>query len=358
MSRLKILLTLCALILAVTACAFMDDAISDEELAEPTESSYVAEATEETEETIEEATVEKPSEDGLVCPVLVGKISDVNAGIGAEEEEPVISPAREETTLVSYAVNGDEISDPVFEDVPADLKELQANEEAQRKAWNFFIALIPAEYRTAIVQYRVFTDGVDNTLASVAQTEDDPNLWALQVDAADLDNYYFLTTTLLHEYAHLLSLNSSQAEQNMAVFNDSEDMNLYDKEEAACSTHFTPMGGCLREDSYLNAFYNQFWTELNDEWRPISRITDPTERQNQLDAFYAKYEDQFPSAYAVTSPEEDFAESWSVFMINPKPQGESLMEKKAQFFYDYPELVEQRANILANLCEAFPQYQK
>ncbi|HKJ37827.1 MAG TPA: hypothetical protein VJ972_03565, partial [Anaerolineales bacterium] len=74
-----------------------------------------------------------------------------------------------------------------------------------------------------------------------------------------------------------------------------------------------------------------------------------------LDDFYYKYEDQFISSYAATTLEEDIAESWSFFVLAPKPQPSSIANEKVLFFYDYPELVQLREEILNNLCEAFPQ---
>ena len=53
--------------------------------------------------------------------------------------------------------------------------------------------------------------------------------------------------------------------------------------------------------------------------------------------------------YAATNPGEDIAESWTHFVINDKPSGDSIADQKVRFFYDYPELVELRDKIRARL---------
>ena len=67
--------------------------------------------------------------------------------------------------------------------------------------------------------------------------------------------------------------------------------------------------------------------------------------------FYAEYPDQFISEYAATNPVEDIAESWTEFVMRPKPIGTSIADKKVLFFYEYPELVQIRGEILQGVCK-------
>ena len=71
---------------------------------------------------------------------------------------------------------------------------------------------------------------------------------------------------------------------------------------------------------------------------------------NALYGFYKKYQDQFVGDYAVTHPAEDIAESFTHFVFSPKPAGESIRDQKVRFFYEYPELVELRGQILNATC--------
>jgi hypothetical protein len=49
--------------------------------------------------------------------------------------------------------------------------------------------------------------------------------------------------------------------------------------------------------------------------------------------------------------EEDFAESFTWFILYDKPEGELVSHQKILFFYDYPELVAMRDEIREALPE-------
>lgn len=282
------------------------------------------------------------------CPLLLDDIMDAATSFGGSED------AREERFLVIYAVNGDEIEDPQYETVPVDLKDEQEDLVAQKSIWNFFTSIIPAEQRSLIAEYAIMTDGKDNVLAAVSQTYDDPSLWALEVDIKDSDNYHSLTFTLIHEFGHLLTLNPSQVPPDMDVFNHPDDDSVYQQAVDACPGYF-PGEGCSDPASYINAFFERFWPEIYDEWLQIDAIEDEDTYYQKLNEFYDKYQDQFLTDYAVTNPAEDIAESWSFFVLSPKPEANTIADEKILFFYDYPELVDLRQNILNRLCISFPQ---
>jgi len=60
------------------------------------------------------------------------------------------------------------------------------------------------------------------------------------------------------------------------------------------------------------------------------------------DPFYDAHQDQFITDYAATSPGEDIAESWTEFVMSERPAGNSTIDRKILFFYNYPELVQIR----------------
>lgn len=340
MNRLKILFTLLALLLSTLACEVL---AKDEQFYEE-ESSFVTEEPFSTEEPVEI--------EGAVCTDITDQIMQISTSASESETESVT--VEEETTLVIYEINGDEISNPVLEDVSSDLEDAQSDEATQQQVWEYYTALIPAENRNTIVEYVIFTDGVDNTLAAVTQTQTDPEAWSLQVDIADTSDYYSLTFTLIHEYGHLLILGPDQVPPSLAVFNNPEDNDIYLQELSACPDYF-PGEGCANPDSYINEFYNQFWAEIHEEWNEINLEEDQDIRDEKLIEFYNSYQDQFLTDYAATNPEEDMAESWAFFVLSPQPAGDTIAEEKILFFYNYPELVELRSSILNNLCTSFPQ---
>lgn len=330
MPRLKLLLAIAALLFSALACATV---MGDSQPAE--------------EPVIEE---QEPTVEPLTCNALTDEIIRIGTSTSESEEETI----QDETILVTYTVDGDEIYDPVLEDVSSDLQDEQSDEATQQQVWDYYAALIPAENRQTLVEYAVFTDGVDNTLASVSQSYSDPALWSLQVDIADSADYYSLTFTLIHEYGHLLTLGPDQVPPSEAIFNNPEDNDIYLQELSACADYF-PGEGCANADSYVNEFYNQFWVDIHDEWNEINLEEDDDAYYEKLDDFYNKYQDQFVTDYAATNPEEDMAEAWAFFVLGPRPAGDTIAEQKILFFYNYPELVELRSTILNNICTSFPQ---
>lgn len=163
------------------------------------------------------------------CPVLTTDILNtaVNFDFDADED------ADDEIYLISYFVNGDEISDPFKESVPNQYKDEQEDSAAHEEIWNYFTRLIPLEARDFLTAFSIVTDGNGNVLAAVAQSASDAEDWALEVDILDATNKYVLTVTLLHEFGHLLTLNSSQVPPSEAVFDAPEDDDVYQRELAA-----------------------------------------------------------------------------------------------------------------------------
>ena len=160
----------------------------------------------------------------------------------------------------------------------------------------------------------------------------------------------------MHEFGHLLTLNSEQVPLNRRVIYNPDDTEIYDQAVAECPQYFTGEG-CSNPDSYINKFYDRFWTSFYAEWKEIDRIKDEDEDvyYDKLDDFYHTYRDQFLTDYAPTSPPEDIAESWSFFILSPKPENNSIANEKVLFFYEFPELVQLREDILNRVCESFPK---
>jgi hypothetical protein len=294
------------------------------------------------------------------CPNLMAEIVQAAQGNvygpGTDSGGSASSGNTDFQTLVTYQVTGNQISDPSYERVSKDLKALQQDTKSQQATWNLFISLIPSQDRTMISEYQVFTDGPGGDLAAVEQSANDPNKWMVEIDEADLQDQKDLVFTLIHEYAHLLTLNADQVPPDIAVYNDPNNQKLYNKEAAACPTYF-PGEGCSKPKSYINAFYSRFWANIMDEWKKIDALS-TADNQNpyydKLYAFYQAHQDQFVDDYAVTNTSEDMAETFAYFVLAPKPTGNSIRDQKILFYYDYPELVQLRSQILDNLCTLNP----
>lgn len=260
----------------------------------------------------------------------------------------------DETYLVTYIVNDDAISSPFYEPVPDDLEDERDDRAGHEAIWNYFARLIPLEERDFLSAFAIVTDGNGNILAAVGQSSDDPGAWILEVDILDSTDEYVLTFTLLHEFAHLLTLNASQVPPSLSIFGDPENDGIYQSELAACPQYF-PGEGCSTPDSYINLFFERFWLDLYGEWQAIDSEPDEDVYYDLIDDFYDTYRDQFLTDYAATSPAEDIAESFAFFILSPRPDLTSIADEKILFFHEFPELVELRRRILNQLCVEFPQ---
>ncbi len=254
---------------------------------------------------------------------------------------------RTPTLLLSFQVVDNRLLYPEYQPVSQSLRPLQ-NEAEARRLWRYFAAIIPPDARPHLAEFNLFTDGGEETLASVEQTIDDPNKWALNVDPQDAHDRGDLTLTLVHEYGHLLTLNADQVPPNLELFERPDDERLFNQAEEACPTYF-PGEGCAREESYIYAFYREFWADIYDQWLEINQIVDDEEFYAALDDFYLAHQDEFVSDYAVTSLEEDIAESWSYYVLLPLPEGNTRADEKIRFFDRYPELRSLRQEIIARI---------
>jgi hypothetical protein len=281
------------------------------------------------------------------CPAVLSSI--VDAATTAES----FKLPEQESRLVTYSVQGNRLSNPLYEAVPADLQDEQADTATQQAIWDYFATLVPEQSREFLTEFTVLTDGNSNLLAAVAQSDQDPAHWRLEVDIADTQDHENLTFTLIHEFGHLLTLNEEQVSPSVSLFNDPHNPDVRAHQAAMCPNFFASEG-CSRDDSYLNQFYGRFWADKYEEWYQVDTIRDDYLYYTRLNEFYEKYQDQFVTDYAATNPGEDIAESWAYFILTPKPQGSTIAEHKVLFFYQFPELVELRLEILSNLCNAFP----
>ncbi|MBN1305856.1 MAG: hypothetical protein JXA13_15575 [Anaerolineales bacterium] len=296
-----------------------------------------------------------PQMEAAACPAVLSSILAAATTPVDSSEDQGDSPYGEDgQVLVTYQISGDRILNPQHESVTGELQSYQDDAAAHQEIWDYYAALIPSGERSLMTAFIIMTDGQDNSLAAVAQDPADPYSWSLEIDIIDSEDLYNLTYTLIHEYGHLLTLNKDQVEPDLNVFADPEDDAAYDAAEAACPNYF-PGEGCADSDSYINSFFGRFWDDIYDEWFDINLEEDDDVYYEKLDDFYYKYEDNFVTDYAVTNPEEDIAESWTFFVLQPKPTGNTTADQKILFFYEYPDLVSLREHIRTNICSQLAQ---
>jgi hypothetical protein len=265
----------------------------------------------------------------------------------AEDEIPV-------RFLVTYSIKDDKLGQRQDIFVPDELRSEWDARAAHESIWNYFAALIPAEERKYVTEFSVMSDGHDEVLAAVGPVYDNLGKWGLKVDIVDSNDPYLLTFTLMHEYGHLHTLNSEQVLLNQLVVHNSDDESILERAISNCPQFHTGTG-CSHPESYINEFFNRYWTDFYPEWQDIKLETDENSRYTKLEEFYRIYQDQFLTEYSATSPLEDIAESWAFFVLASKPELTSIANEKILFFYEYPELVGLRQEILTRLCTEFPR---
>ena len=205
-----------------------------------------------------------------------------------------------------------------------------------------FEELIPEEWRQRITEISLETDGRDGVVAAVEPLTDDLSEWAMYVDPADRD--FELDHTLVHEFAHVMTLNETQLDAQL-VYSDQ----AYEEAAAACPTYFTGEG-CAKTTSYIAQFVDMYWDPIMDEFQRIESMQDDRAWEEAMFDFYDRNADQFVSDYAATNPAEDISESFAAYVMAPElPDGDTVAEQKVLFFDQFPELAQLRDSIRAAL---------
>ena len=194
--------------------------------------------------------------------------------------------------------------------------------------WETFTRVATVDFAAEVMtQYRVGDSAESDTLAYVYQ-EDDPDYWVLATNLATSEDTEQLIATLIHEYAHILTLDTTQLEPGAS----------------SCPT-LELDEGCLYEDSVLQAFTKRFWSSYEDA--PVSANAD----SDVAYEFYLEHEDDFVSDYAATNVVEDVAESFMTFVLEEEPSSDTVVAQKLLFFWDYPEFVAIRERIRGEFAE-------
>jgi hypothetical protein len=301
-----------------------------------------------------------------------------------------------------------------------DLKRFQ-DKKLHDEIWNIYTSITPKQIIEEIDTFLISTDGIGaGAAAHVARCihEDQygcgpPDVsnskWVISFDPLDMAptsgqrealwqpgklkdalEMNMLKMILTHENAHILSLSASQSDNDLLGYeelcdydpdstgtyfdecDDDEIRRTFAQKEASCApNYYDDWSGCMKEDSYLNKFFQKFWADIYPEH---------SYGGNQIittSAFHQKYYNQFVTWYAASHPAEDFAESFTAFVLwNEEAiayhkkvctkegwnlitpwwkwcdkiyRDNSIWEEKIRFFYDFPELVEMRDFIRSNL---------
>lgn len=195
------------------------------------------------------------------------------------------------------------------------------------EVWEMFREVITPEFAAErILWYQVGDNADSDFLAWVIESDEDPELWNLAVNLAGTEDRDLLLLTLIHEYAHLLSMGPGQTD-----------------ESGDCEAEMAS-AACTDDGAYLADYHARFWAGYGDEATAYNGSD-----EEDVAAFYEAYEDDFVSEYAATNLGEDFAEVFTAFVGEPQPTdpGASVVAEKISYMWEQPELVEIRDRLRA-----------
>jgi len=234
----------------------------------------------------------------------------------------------DDINLAFYGIsNEDNLEKPRMFNVQAEFIPYQQNEAAHKTIWNYYKALIPRESRPNLVTFGIFLSSTTLGYFDTTATEN----WITVINILSLEDISSLSSVEIHEYGHYLTLNNSQQTPSS---------------EFVC--HQEALYGCQTADSYINHFYLEFWQDIYPEWEKIRDSSKDYDQDIKL--FYDTHKSMFINEYASTNPLEDIAESWTAFILAPTPSNNSITDQKINFFYQFPELVELRFQIIKGIC--------
>jgi hypothetical protein len=236
--------------------------------------------------------------------------------------------------LVQYEDPDLGLVDSYWVDEAGELEPRPVHGSIEDLVWEVFLRVTSAPFASKVViEYLVGDAPNSDTLAYVAKGEDH-EYWSLAVNLDVAEYPDLLVPTLVHEYAHLLSLARGELDP-AATANTCTTVHVWE--------------GCLRQTSMLWAFQERFWEGAvgapgpeNDDWE-------------LADAYYVEHEDDFVSDYAAMNVVEDFAESFMVYVMEEVSltgtiADGSIASAKVAFFAEYPELVAIRDRIRAEFA--------
>ncbi|WP_460775123.1 NADH:ubiquinone oxidoreductase subunit 4 (chain M) [Microbacterium sp. GXF7504] len=213
-------------------------------------------------------------------------------------------------------------------EVDIDGELMPAASETDAAVWDMFRRVATPEYAAErILWYQVGDNPDSDTLAWVIESDEDPSLWNLTVNLAGAEDDGMLLLTLIHEYAHLLSMGPGQTD-----------------ESGDCEVPH-PAEPCTEHGAYLDAYYDAFWAQYGADAPSYADEND----EDEIAEFLDENEEDFVSAYAATNVGEDFAETFTVFVAEPRPDDKAASEiaEKLAFMWEWPELVEIRDRLRA-----------
>lgn len=258
---------------------------------------------------------------------LLSQIQLLQAQLDAQIEAEA-APDRSIVERPKEIFNGAPVLKRYFISTEKDVKEItNASHRAYiQKVFDIF----PDMYDAKLGEFVVFRDKRGDFDAFVETIPPTHTTWTFAVNSDVLsevgkDSNKELIT---HELAHLISYEEIP---NTALAGN-----------ASCHQYFKK-NGCPKSNSYIAAFVKTFWGDEELE-RAITFKTkkDPIDEAYE---YYEDFEDDFVSGYAALSPEEDFAESFAIYVVERGIKKNTLESQKVWWFDQFTDLQSARSSI-------------
>ena len=202
----------------------------------------------------------------------------------------------------------------------------EISDNSEKEIWGYFLTIAGADFaKQNITKVSFYNDKDSDTSAAVNQDEQDSSKWDLSVNLAHKDDTKELLMTLVHEYAHIYSLNSAEVDGKVAN---------------SCP-HLSISEGCAKDGSMINQFNKKFWANLNAD-----------ANSEEFGKYYAANPDNFTSEYAATNTIEDFAETFAYATLKNTQKYPESAKSKVAFMEGNPKINANMSRIRAELGQA------
>lgn len=209
------------------------------------------------------------------------------------EEEAESDESGVEFNLAYQVVNG-ELGAPCFGSPDATVE----------GAWKVLADLVPPGQLRDLAVFAGFSSGETDsvTLAFVQRLDDDGTQYLMAVNIAETQaDPDEATLTMAHEFTHVFTALPGEIDR----FIEAEDCTTFDNGE-----------GCYRPDSILNEWFDTFWQDATGD----PTVESEGEQRCSLDS-------GFFGSYAASTPEEDFAEAFSAYVLRVEAKTDGQQQR-------------------------------
>jgi hypothetical protein len=229
-------------------------------------------------------------------------------------------------TAVSYVPKTD-----FLDNFPGDIKylyeideELQLPPSAPNRHERYVEQLntiMPEKYRAYIDQFVVFDNHPNDMAAFAAVAYDGKDAtWVYGIEVAEINESPTSDASIelmIHEFAHIFTL---------------DQLITLRQRTTGCHEYFDTTG-CFGSGSHLGQFVELFWDdELLDE---LVIANESRNVRRELTQLYKRYDSEFVTEYAATTPAEDFAESFAWYVLDLDAERGTVAEEKIEFMSQF-----------------------